>query len=481
MLEAKPDSETAKEPLGDQEVPRSPPLAAVEARVRRKLDTHVLLLLWILFLLAFLDRSNIGNARIAGLETDLDLSGDQYEWLLTIFYIAYILFEPLIIAFKVLPARIWIAILVLGWGIAATAQSATQSWGGMMACRFFMAAFEAGYGPGAIYLLSFFYLRNELGLRIGIFFASAPLATCFAGALAYGITSGHSKIANWRLLFLVEGAPVLVMAAVAYFAMPNSAHQAWFLDEHERDVALARQVKQVGKGTRVGSLKWRETLSILLDVKAWLTALMYFSCNVSYSSLPVFLPTILKDMGFSGLTAQGLSAPPYFASFLVTIATTYLADRTQQRGLMVMAMAALGGAGYVMLAAASTTAVRYAGAYLAAAGVFPTIANILPWVVNNQGSDERRGAGVVIINLVGQCGPLLGTRVYPQDERPHYVRGHGICAAFMFFVALLACILRILLLCENKRLAEKHGDNVVANDANEQGVENYGPNFRYVL
>jgi MFS family permease len=180
------------------------------------------------------------------------------------------------------------------------------------------------------------------------------------------------------------------------------------------------------------------------------------------------------------LEAQGLSAPPYFLSFLVTIATTYIADRTQQRGLMVIGMAILGGAGYVMLAAASTTAVRYVGVYLAAAGVFPTIANILPWVVNNQGSDERRGAGVVIINLVGQCGPLLGTRVYPKHDGPDYVKGHSICAAFMLFVAILAVVLRILLTWENKRLDEKYGGDAVT-DVNDEGVENYGPRFRYVL
>lgn len=186
-------------------------------------------------------------------------------------------------------------------------------------------------------------------------------------------------------------------------------------------------------------------------------------------------------LGFSGLEAQGLSAPPYFLSFLVTVATTYIADRTQQRGFMVIGMAMIGGTGYVMLAAASTTAVRYAGVYLAAAGVFPTIANILPWVVNNQGSDERRGAGVVILNLVGQCGPLLGTRVYPQKDRPNYVKGHSICAAFMVFVAILAVILRILLVWENKRLSEKYGADAAPEDDHEQGVENYGPTFRYVL
>ncbi|KAG5982571.1 hypothetical protein E4U55_001718 [Claviceps digitariae] len=454
---------------------------AVEKRVVRKLDCNLLALLVVLFLLAFLDRSNIGNARIAGMERDLHLSGDEYEWLLTIFYIAYVIFEPLIIVHKILAARIWIAILVAGWGTAATAQAAVQSWSGLMACRFFLAVFEAGFGPGAIYLLSFFYLRSEIGLRIAIFFAAAPLATCFAGALAYGITSGHTDLAGWRLLFLVEGLPVLVMAVVAYFAMPNSPHDAWFLTEDEKRVALTRQVKQVGETKRVGTINWGATFRTFLDIKVWLTALMYFSCNVSYSSLPVFLPTILKDMGFSGLNAQGLSAPPYLAAFVVTIITAFAADRTHQRGLFVIGLALLGTAGYLMLAIAKSTAARYAGVYLAAMGVFPTIANILPWVLNNQGSDEGRGAGIVLLNLIGQCGPLLGTRSYPQSERPGYVRGHSLCAAFMFFVAVLAVILRTILVCENKKLDEKYSVASDENASEEQAVENYGPNFRYVL
>lgn len=109
---------------------------------------------------------------------------------------------------------------------------------------------------------------------------------------------------------------------------------------------------------------------------------MYFSCNVSYSSLPVFLPTILRDMGFTAINAQGLSAPPYFASFLVTVATTYIADRFGQRGFMVAGLATTGAIGYVLLAACKPVGVRYFGAFLASCGVFPAIANILPWVLS---------------------------------------------------------------------------------------------------
>ncbi|ATY62382.1 Major facilitator superfamily general substrate transporter [Cordyceps militaris] len=470
--------------------------AAVERRVVRKLDKHFLSLLWFLFLLAFLDRSNIGNARVAGMDKDLSLSSDQYQWLLTVFYIFYILAEPLTLMYKIVSPRTWVPLLVLGWGVAATAQAATRSFGGMMACRALLATFEAGYGPGTIYLLSFFYLRREIGLRIGLFFSAAPLATCFAGALAYAITSGHARLASWRLLFLVEGIPVLVMAAVTYLVMPSSPHDAWFFTDEEKKVALARGVRQAGQEPRVGKISWRETFSTLLDLKAWMTAVMYFSCNVAYASLPVFLPTILEDLGtstfrhrlplygtnlavgYSGLNAQGLSAPPYFISFLVTICSTFIADRTQQRGLTVITLALTASAGYVMLAAARSNAARYAGVYLAALGLFPTIANVLPWVLSNQGSDERRGAGIVLLNLVGQCGPLLGTRLYPASERPHYAKGHAICAAFMGFTALLALCLRCFLVWENRKLAQRCPP---VEDADREGEENYGPSFRYVL
>lgn len=115
--------------------------------------------------------------------------------------------------------------------------------------------------------------------------------------------------------------------------------------------------------------------------------LMYFSCNVSFSSLPVFLPTILEEMGFTSINAQGLTAPPFFVSFLVTIATTYIADRMQQRGFMVAFLSLVGAIGYVLLAATTTVGVRYFGVFLAAAGVFPAIGNILPWVLSMSYSD----------------------------------------------------------------------------------------------
>lgn len=466
----------------------------MEQRVRRKLDMHLVPLLSALYLLAFLDRSNIGNARIAGMEEDLELSSAQYTWLLTIFYISYILFGFLAIMWKVVPPHIWAAVCVLGWGVVSTCQAAAHSWGAMMALRFLMGVAEIAYGPGVPFLLSFFYLRNELGLRAGLYLSAAPLANTFAGALAYGITKGDTDMAKWRVLFLVEGLPTVAMAAVAFFFLPDSPEKAKFLTEEEKLVVRARVLKQVG-GTesRFGTVNFKEMLEGLMDLKGWILGLMYFSGNVAFSSLPVFLPTILKAMGFTSVNAQGLTAPPFFLSFLTVIATCYIADRTQQRGIVIAILTAIGGTGYVILATAKSVGARYFATFLAAAGIFPAIGNVLPWVTNNQGSDTRRGTGIVLLNLIGQCGPLLGTRLYPKSEGPFYVKGQSVCAGFMFLFCVLALVLRTLLVWENKKLDEKYGTVAQQKLAMEEaaargegkvgtvGVENYGPLFRYVL
>ena len=197
-------------------------------------------------------------------------------------------------------------------------------------------------------------------------------------------------------------------------------------------------------------------------------------------------------MGFSSIHAQGLTAPPFFVSFLVTIFSTWVADKTQQRGYTIIFLTTMGGIGYVLLASVKTVGVRYFGVFLAASGIFPSIANILPWVLNNQGSDTRRGAGIVLLNLIGQCGPLLGTNVFPPAEAPRYVKGMAISAAFTFFTGVLAVGLRCLLVWENGKLDHLHGVKGARDGEGKGGgegevggvktaTENYGPDFRFIL
>lgn len=141
-----------------------------------------------------------------------------------------------------------------------------------MALRFLLGASEAGFGPGVPYLMSFFYTRRELGLRCGLFLSAAPLATTFAGALAYGITSGHPHIAHWRLLFLVEGLPGLCAIPLAWFCLPDSPAEAKFLTPEEREVAKARSLRRSGEEVQSHKIEWGHILQTLLDPKPWFTA-----------------------------------------------------------------------------------------------------------------------------------------------------------------------------------------------------------------
>jgi dipeptide/tripeptide permease len=189
-------------------------------------------------------------------------------------------------------------------------------------------------------------------------------------------------------------------------------------------------------------------------------------------------------MGFTAINAQGLSAPPYFLAFLVCIASTWIADKTRQRGYTIIVLSLIGGIGYILLATVKSVGVRYFGVFLAAAGVFPAISNILPWTLNNQGSDSKRGAGIALLNIVGQCGPLLGTRVFPASNAPYYITGMSICAAFMFFNAFLALGLRIYLVWENKKFERQDAASRAEGSdpaQGEIGQENEGYGFRNFL
>ncbi|KAI5294414.1 hypothetical protein KEM55_006624 [Ascosphaera atra] len=247
----------------------------VEKCLLKKLDMRLPLITGLLYLVAFLDRSNIGNAKIAGLEQDMNLNTNTYNWLLNLFYISYVVFEFLAFMWKIVPPHYWASATVLIWGIASTCQAAAQNWSGMMALRFIMGMAEAGFGPGVPYLLSFFYNRRELGFRCGLFLSAAPLANCFAGALAYGLTSAHSKLESWRLLFLVEGCITIVVAPLAFFFLPDSAATAKFLTEEERAVARARSMQRSGEETPDHSVNFKETFQTLMDPKPWLTAVRY--------------------------------------------------------------------------------------------------------------------------------------------------------------------------------------------------------------
>ena len=184
----------------------------------------------------------------------------------------------------------------------------------------------------------------------------------------------------------------------------------------------------------------------------------------------------MTRMNYSALTSQALSAPPYFIAFLVVLVTAFLSDRSQNRSYYVIFHALLGGFGYLSIAIGGMLRAdsrwRYAGVYPAAAGFFSAITLILTWTINNQNSDSKRGTGVVMLNLLGQFGPLVGTRLYPDSDKPYYVKGMAVCSLFMFLVALLAWWLRRLLIRENEGWKDKEEATGTGEDEGLVGQSN---------
>jgi len=446
-----------------------------EAAVVRKLDRKLVMFLGALYLLSFLDRSNIGNARIAGLEKDLSLSSAQYDWLLTAFYITYIGFEWMILLYRLIPAHIYISMCVLTWGVVASLQSISTSFSQLLILRGLLGITEAAFGPGVPFYMTFFYKRSELAYRVGLQISAAPLATSFASSLAWLIVklSQNGPIAPWRALFLVEGFPSILTAVAAWYYIPDSPSKARYLTPRERKVAVMRlQSEQRHSHSRSSStsslslaqrLNLEDVLATILDPKSYLTALMFLSVNVSFSSLPVFLPTIINSMSFSPLASQALAAPPYlFAFFFVLVIGRYSDRSADSRSLFLIGVSLLSAISYAGIALAGSLhealgdvggiTIRYISVYGAAMGLFASVTLIITWTLNNQATATGKGTGLTILNIIGQCGPLIGVHLFPDSQGPYYVQGMAVCAGFMAIgVAGLALVLRIVLTRANTR------------------------------
>ncbi|KAF1994422.1 MFS general substrate transporter [Amniculicola lignicola CBS 123094] len=447
-----------------------------DREVLKKLDRRLVGFMALLYCLSFLDRSNIGNARIAGLTDDLSLSSRQYEWLLWAFYITYIAFEWMTLMYRMVPPHIYISICILSWGIIASLQSLATSFSYLLVCRALLGIGEAAFGPGVPFYLSFFFRRRELAFRTGLFISASPLSSSFAGALAWLITKvgQNSPFSPWRLLFLIEGFPSVLVAVWAWDFVPDGPGAIKWLSPRQRKVAVLRlrqekeaeeedQIREKhGPTSEKRGINFREVLQTFVDPKCYLTAFMFLSCNVAFSSMPVFLPTIIHDMGYSALTSQALSAPPYLFAFVVVLTTAYFSDRWQSRSFFIILHSILASLGYLTIAVSgyfrsSHTLIRYFALYPANAGFFSAITIIITWTINNQESDSKKGTGMAILNIIGQMGPLVGTSIFPKEDGPWYVRGMSICAGFMLLVGLLAVVLRVVLKAQNRRIREGKG------------------------
>lgn len=188
-------------------------------------------------------------------------------------------------------------------------------------------------------------------------------------------------------------------------------------------------------------------------------------------------------MGYSSLSAQALSAPPYLVAFASVLLTAYISDRRRKRSPYLILHALISSTSYLLIALTSHfhahlpvpahRLIRYICVYPAVAGFFSAITLIMTWTMDNRPATEGKGAAMAVLNLIGQCGPLLGTRLYPASDGPWYVRGMATCAFFMLLVAALAVVLRLLLVRANRGLQrgeQQQEDDVIELEGGESEV-----------
>lgn len=207
-----------------------------------------------------------------------------------------------------------------------------------------------------------------------------------------------------------------------FLFLADSPGTAKFLNEHEQTGAVERL--QTVDRTAKGKMQWKQVFAGLTDYKNYVHTLIHFCCNYSFAGLSNFLPTIIEEMGYSSINAQGLSAPAYFVSFLLCFAAAYMSDRWGKRGFIVAGFAAIGAIGYLVLATVrdeSKSGARYVGIWLAACGVFPALCINITWLLNNQGGDSKKGVGLSILAVFGQCSSFVSSVVFPDEDGYVYI------------------------------------------------------------
>ncbi|KAL4865523.1 hypothetical protein BDV12DRAFT_211025 [Aspergillus spectabilis] len=393
--------------------------AAANAALVRKQDMRLVPLCALMYLLAYLDRSNIGNAKIMNADQEKDLltitgtSSYQYSIALAVFLVAYTIFEiPANFFLKMIGPSKWFCLLMISWGTVASCMGVIENFGGLMATRFILGIFEAGLAPGLAYYITFWYRANERSIRLAFIYSTATLAGAFGGALAYGISHLNMTrgLEGWRWLFIIEGLPSVVCAFIVLFFLPDYPEKSRFLNEEERQLAMARMEFNGSKGT-AGNMSWAQARETLYDLRLYAHYIVYFSKSCPFSSLSLFTPSIVSGLGYSSVQAQLMTVPPYAAAAIPP-------DR------------------YVA---------RYICLIICCSGTFATIPILLGWLSANLHSTSAQGLAIALTISFGAPGQITGTWIYQDEEKARgYPTGHWVNGALLLVGATLTAGLVLL-------------------------------------
>lgn len=420
-----------------------------EARLRRKIDRWIVPTVALLYLFCFIDRANIGNARLAGLEQDLGMNQRTYQYniLLSSFYISYVVFEiPSTMMTKIVGPRIWIPFITFAFGLLSMCTAFVTSYGAAIAVRFLLGVAEAGMLPSIAFYLSRFYKKDELALRLAFYIVMAPSAGAFGGLLASGILKIDriGSIQRWEMIFFVEGIITIGLALIGFFTLTDRIETAKWLSDDEKYMATARlKTEMVGQTVLVDKANTKAVLRGIFAPTSMLCALMFLLDNITVQGVAFFLPTIVRTLypRKTIIQQQLLTVPPNVVGAVGVLCSAYITTKIRIRFPLVFINSLFMLTGYAMFLGSKNLNVRYAGSFVTCIGAFCMGALLPAWAAINTNNDSEKAGAIGIVVMFGNMGGLIATWSYLSRHAPDYIPGNALNLGAGAGIAILSVIL----------------------------------------
>ncbi|TEY39984.1 hypothetical protein BOTCAL_0444g00060 [Botryotinia calthae] len=336
------------------------------------------------------------------------MTGLDYNIALSVFSPFYIAFGvPSNMIMKKVRPSIWLTGMVLFWSIIMVCTGLVHDFMSFLFARCFLGIAEGGLYPGAVYYITMRYLGNECGFRIALFFSMATAAGAFGELFARGISdmSGAGGKDGWSWIYIIEGLLTFCVGCISYRAIGDSSNNTKFLSETEQKEVMRRLA--IDRNLLSDECNSKYVWQALKDWKIYVNMVLAFCLSTAVYSLSLFLPTIVKEMGYTNNAAQLMTVPPYVVACFFTISASFVADKMKQRGRFVLRFLALGINGSALLISSDKTPVQFTGTFLAALGVFPTTPLLSTWVGNNLSGSLKRGVGFGMVVGFGNFGGIV--------------------------------------------------------------------------
>ncbi|KAI2615453.1 MFS general substrate transporter [Hypoxylon sp. NC1633] len=453
------------------------PPHTTERKLMTRIDWQLIPFLSILYLLAFLDRVNIANARSFRLVEDLGLQNNEYNTALTIFFVPYILAEiPSNVLLKKFSPRIWLPTCMLGFGIVTVCQGLVQNYSGLLATRFFLGLCESGMFPGM------WYKRSESQKRYSLFFSSTSLAGAFGGLLASAIgkMQGMRGYSGWRWIFILEGCLTAVVAIIFYFIFPSFPEEAKWLAEDERAYIKARLQADQGHNAAERKVTFRDVKTVMSDHRVWLGGFMYFGLIVPAYGYAFFAPTIISTYHYNAIQTQLYSVPPWAVSFVFSLIMAAFSDWFRHRAAFALAPLALSLAAFAtLLRIHDNTPVQYAMLCFVTMGTYGVLPITVCWFNMNLGGHHRRSIGTAWQVGFGNIGGIIATFAFLSTDAPNFTKGYSICLGFTCLSGLASTLYLVSIYLENQKRKRAVRD-VGLSDYEKTELGDLNPEFRYM-